>query len=457
MDGRTYRYRSFGHVFAGLFLLVWSVPWMYFSFTNRQPVRVDQADGGTGFGPAWITYIIGLIGIPIFYGGIRLLGIAFFERILVADGYVTWFDWKGVERVRSPLSQVVRVSTPDGFGTGGRKEQNIDVKTLEGSFAFMPIMRNSDELIATLQQAAASNNLDDTRSNPIPAAAIVTYNYRSSGIFVLFIFMAIWTAGWSGFWLSGAMPGPIALFAIPTGIIAVWTLLIIVNERVILEHGTLIYRDCFGRRRLVCPLSEIRSVSKSQTAWGSGGGDGGESRTMTIYKIHTSVGSFRFSEMLKNAADLRDRLTALAESNPRTIKRSTEQTYTGWNPSSYGQLAVGLILLIVGVGMMVGGFLPGNIGVTIGPMQIAFGILWCLAIFWAANQKIELTSSEIIVQDAFGKEKLRASLADITHVDDSEIKTPNGVATIPRIFQDRQEITRQLTPHLKSNELISGQ
>lgn len=448
---RTYRYLNFGYVFLILFLFAWSIPWMYIWFT--QPIVQGHANGVPIYAPP-VTRLVGLIGIPLLYGAIRLFGMVAFERIAIQDGEVVWTDWKGIERVRSPLAHVIKLSTPSAKPASEENAVTVTVDTVDGSFKFMSSIKGFLDLVNILEDAAKKNQLDITRTKPalLPYGQAV-YSYRASGIAGLCIFMFVWSLFWTVGWLSSDMPFGIWLVAIPVFAIGVWTLLIMVNERVKLEGGDLVYVGCFGQTKLRCPLSEVKSVTNTQTMWGSGRGN--STQTYTIYKVHTLRGDFRFSEMLKNAADLRDRLVALSESNSPSKAELVPKVYSGWNPSTYGQLAVGLFLIVVGIYLLLGTLVQPELRPVIGSMEIAVGLAWSLFGLWSANRQIEFTQSEVIARDGFGRETLRSPLSEISLVDDAQIITRSGRVALPRIFQDRGEIARVLEAYVPTTrELI---
>ena len=444
---RTYRYLSFGYILGSLFLSVFSIMWMYLSFT--QPLVERHVNGVPIYAP-WTSHLIGLIGIPIFLLAIRLVGMTAFEKIVVSNGEVVWTDWKGIERLRSPLSHIIRVSTPSAKPASPNYTVMITVETVEGSFKFMSSLNGYIDLLDTLQDAAQKNNLDTLEKQPaVLREQRMVYKYRGSGIYFYCGFMFAWSIFWTVGYFNSTMPFGIWVLAFPILLFAVWMLLIILKERVTLEGGDLTYTDCFGQTRLKCPLSEVRSVSSTQSMWGSGGGRSGSTRTITIYKVHTLRGDFRFSEFLDNAADLRDRLIALAKTTQPTKAELVPKVYSGWNASNVGGVAVGLFLIVVGVYLLLSDLIPVQMRPMTGGLEIIFGLAFSTYSFWSSNRQIELTNDEIIARDGFGRETLRSPLSQITLVDDAQIITQNGRVDIPRSFQDRGEIARVLEAYAK--------
>lgn len=149
MGDLTFRYRTAWMILLTLFCLLWAIPWLVMSYTNRQPVTV-HGGSGVSFLPAWTTYMTGLVGFPVLGFGIRLLGSVLLERIvLTLDGQVIWYDWRGREALRTTLRRVTAIEDP-GPNATSEEVHTLTVRTMDGDFKFSTMLGGWKELVAAL-------------------------------------------------------------------------------------------------------------------------------------------------------------------------------------------------------------------------------------------------------------------------------------------------------------------
>lgn len=276
MEARIFNYRSGGLAFVVGFLWVWAGIWNFgvVSTWSNLKVAINHRPASPKEAVAfqWISLVFGIAA-----GALAIFGLCYllFCRIEVAHGYISWYDWRGKLRMRSPVEHT-RVDEMN------ERSVKAYIDTAHGTIT----VRSGLNDYGLLRHVLAGDAVLAPYEGFVPPKTV--FHYRLS---YLHVFSFIWL-GAVGFMGYSALTDThqnarwFALALVPFALIGIWLQLTGWVERILIGPDGLTWIDFLGRTRVRAQLNQIVSTDVSSGRRGAS------------IQIHTTVGTIRASSYL---------------------------------------------------------------------------------------------------------------------------------------------------------------
>lgn len=307
MEQRTFNYRSPSSLFGFGFLLLWSTGFGaggvdvlitgQVTINDRPGTPAEAATRGI------VMVVAALVG---FFAAIRLLLTYLNERIVVGDGMIRWYDWRGAEKASGELAYAEPLRERPGMNGLIR----ASVKVGEREIRFNKTLEGYGILKELLTPSTDAGKPDLPAEKPTYTPAYGVYRYRG-GIQHLFSFI----------WIGGVVAMSVGVLAIgrqdsgaylffvllvPFLALGIWMHAASWIERIELGPEGIKWVDWKGAVRVEAPLNEIVTLDETRSS--------NEDGVTWFLRIYTKRGAVKASSYLRPYSKFKAEIQAVLNS-----------------------------------------------------------------------------------------------------------------------------------------------